>query len=261
MKRMLLRIAGALAKLWGLVPAKLRRKFLMGLFILEGRTGPPGQGLRRLFETMDDLDLAINERAMAYGEGVHPKHRLMAYHDFFVSHIPADSRVLDIGCGHGAVAASIADRVSGVSVTGIDFDTGKIAQAKAWFNRPNLEFVAGDALNDLADEAMDVVVLSNVLEHIDHRSAFLKRLLSRVRPSLVLIRVPAFERHWHLPMRRELGVNYFSDPTHFIEHRWDEFRAEMNAAGLRIEQEQQRWGEIWAVCRPATDDAEPRQAV
>ena len=50
-------------------------------------------------------------------------------------------------------------------------------------------------------------------------------------------------------MRRELGVNYFSDPTHFIEHRLDEFAAEIAAAGLRVTEQRTVWGEIWAECR------------
>ena len=42
----------------------------------------------------------------------------------------------------------------------------------------------------------DVIVLSNVLEHIEHRVSFLKSLVSEVRPQKVLIRVPYFKREY-----------------------------------------------------------------
>ena len=93
------------------------------------------------------------------------------------------------------------------------------------------------------------MVLSNVLEHIEGRVDFLRRLIERATPQQILIRVPLFERHWQIAMRRELGVGYFSDPTHYIEHTLDEFAGEMEAAGLEITERLTLWGEIWAVCR------------
>ena len=31
----------------------------------------------------DKIDWVINERALKYGSGIHPKHSLIKYHDFF----------------------------------------------------------------------------------------------------------------------------------------------------------------------------------
>ena len=81
------------------------------------------------------------------------------------------------------------------------------------------------------------------------RARVRRRLVAAARPSQILIRVPLFERHWQVPMRRELGVSYFSDPTHYIEHTLDEFAGEIDAAGLEITERLTLWGEIWAVCR------------
>ena len=209
--------------------------------------------MKRLFTIVDVLDVVISERATAMeGGGEHPKHRLTRYHDFFIERIAPGSRVLDIGCGYGAVARSIARGVEGATVVAIDFNAESIAQACAKDNPPNLEFVAGDALFDLPAGPWDVVVLSNVLEHIDERVDFLRRLVEVAAPASILVRVPLFERHWHLPMRRELGANYFSDSTHHIEHTLEEFAAEMDMAGLAVVEQRTCWGEIWARCRSAT---------
>ena len=248
MKRLILALAALLSWPYRLIPAPLRRRLMFGLALLDSRIGGPDDALRRLFGLSDDIALLINERAMAHGGGEHPKHRLTRYHDFFVERIPAGARVLDIGCGYGAVARSIARRVDRVTVTGVDMDPARIAEAEAADNPGNLRFVLGDALRDLPAGEWDIVVLSNVLEHIDERVEFLRRIVTGLSPRFVLIRVPLFERDWQIAMRRELGVNYFSDPTHFIEHRLAEFAAETKSAGLRVTEQRTAWGEIWAVC-------------
>jgi 2-polyprenyl-3-methyl-5-hydroxy-6-metoxy-1,4-benzoquinol methylase len=250
MKGLALALASALARVWGLVPAALRRRLLLGLFVLEGRAGVPAQGLRNLLLARDVLDLAINERAMAYGNGEHPKHRLTDYHGFFISRIPPDARVLDIGCGYGAVARSIADSLPGAQVLGVDMDEGRLAQAKALPPRPNLSFLYADATRALPPGPWNVVILSNVLEHVDQRTTFLRDIVRTAQPQMLLIRVPLFEREWQMPLRRELGVNFLSDPDHRIEHTLAEFAAELDAAGLVAEEQMTVWGEIWARCRP-----------
>ncbi len=249
MKRLVLGLVGLLSWPYRLIPWGLRRRLPFGLMMLDSRIGGPGAALGRLFAISDDLELVINERAMAYGNREHPKHNLTRYHDFFVERIPAGARVLDIGCGYGAVARSIARRVEGVQVTGIDMSEARIREAEAADNPDNLAFITGDALLLTPAGDWHTVVLSNVLEHIEGRVDFLRRLIERATPQQILIRVPLFERHWQVAMRRELGVGYFSDPTHYIEHTLEEFAGEMEAAGLEITERLTLWGEIWAVCR------------
>lgn len=243
-----------LASLWRLLPFGLRRRLLFGLLVVEGHAGAPRESLGHLFTVLDDMDRLISRRAMDMEGGIHPKHRLMRYHDFFIDRIPAGSRVLDVGCGYGSVARSIAQRVADVQVTGIELDAGRLEEARRRnADLPNLRLVAGDALKDLPAETFDVVVLSNVLEHLDGRPAFLRALATRYGNPKVLIRVPLFERHWHMPLRRELGVNYFSDPEHRIEHTLAEFQAEVAEAGYAVREQLTLWGEIWADCVQGLD--------
>ena len=37
------------------------------------------------------------------GSGLHPKHRIMNYHKFFVDNVTENDTVLDIGCGNGVL--------------------------------------------------------------------------------------------------------------------------------------------------------------
>jgi len=250
MRPLLLALIRVLSWPMYLIPAKARLGLIKGLMVLDSRVGAPEDALRRQFQVLDMAEKVISERAMVLGSGVHPKHRLTRYHDFFVNNIASGSAVVDIGCGYGALARSIATRVDGAKVTGIDSDGPRLGQAQNADNPANLNFVLGDALHDLPSGQWDVMVLSNVWEHIENRVEFMKGLLAKVQPKKVLIRVPVFERSWHLPMRKELGIGYFSDTTHYIEHTLAEFADETARAGLKVEKQDIRWGEIWAVCMP-----------
>lgn len=247
-KRIVLLCVSIIAWPLKMIPAKWRSNILFSFLIIESRASKPKQALKNLLLLKDKLEILINERALVYGEGEHPKHRLMKYHDFFISNIPDGSRVLDIGCGYGAVARSIAKNVKNVTVTGIENNKERHEQAERGNQLKNLNFIYGDALKLENDEGWDIIVMSNVLEHIDSRVDFLKRIMELMAPKKILIRVPLFERNWEMPMRKELNINYYSDSTHFIEHTTVEFEQEIINSGLKIDCVQYIWGEIWAQC-------------
>lgn len=226
------------------VPAAVRRRAAQ-LVAASFAEGDPRNGMRWLLQVDADVTALQNEVALTYDSGVHVKHRLMRYHDFFVDRIARDEAVLDIGCGYGAVAYSIASRAE-ANVTGIDLDARNIASARSRFLHPRLSFVHGDALQALPQGRPETIVLSNVLEHVEDRVGFLRAVEERAHPRRWLIRVPMFDRDWRVPLRKELGLDHRSDPTHFTEYTRDTFENEMREAGLRIVHLQVNWGEIWA---------------
>ena len=59
--------------------------------------------------------------------GIHPKHRLMNYHKFFVDNID-ENDVVDIGCGNGALSYDIAKKAK--KVVGIELNEKNISFAK-----------------------------------------------------------------------------------------------------------------------------------
>ena len=183
--------------------------------------------------------------ALVYGNGVHPKHRLTGYHDFFTDHVAAGATVLDVGCGNGAVAHDVASKCN-ACVLGIDENEANILYANSKFSHSGVTFAHGRVPDNLPDREFDVVILSNVLEHIEERVKFLAALIEATRARTFLIRVPLFERDWRVPLKRELEIDYRLDRTHFIEYTQESFAEEVQNAGLQITHSEVRWGEIWA---------------
>lgn len=187
--------------------------------------------------------------AIAYGGGIHTKHKHIRYHDFFIGRVDFGEKVLDVGCGIGAVSRKIVVKKQCTSYA-IDLDSSKIELARYINDHPNIEYVVGDALTDLPDRGFDVVVLSNVLEHLPGRVNFLQKLAGATKAKRFLIRVPLFERDWRVPLKKELGLEWRLDKTHETEYTLESFSKEIKQAGLLIVHQEVRWGEIWAEVIP-----------
>jgi ubiquinone/menaquinone biosynthesis C-methylase UbiE len=210
---------------------------------------PASDGLRFLLGLDASLYPLQGQLSVNYGGGVHTKHRHTRYHDFFVRRIKRGERILDIGCGIGALAYDVAEK-AGAQVVGIDLSADNIETALCKHPHSNVTYKVGDALKTPLEGAFDVVILSNVLEHLNARPEFLRRMTDSVRPGRVLLRVPVFERDWRVPLKQELGIDYRLDPTHCTEYTLESFASEMMDAGLKVTHQEVRWGEIWAEAVP-----------
>ena len=175
--------------------------------------------------------------------GLHPKHRLMNYHQFFLDHISPNDYVLDIGCGNGALAFDLAKKAR--RVVGIDTNQKHQTSWQDRFSAPNLLYLIANATTFVPEQTFNVVVLSNVLEHIEHRIEFLKKI-KHLAP-IVLIRVPMIDRDWITLYKKELGIEYRLDKTHFIEYTLVTFQMELTSAGFHLKTTSIQFGEIWAI--------------
>lgn len=198
----------------------------------------------RILMRLDNLYYkSISRLAVAAEGGIHPKHRLTNYHQFFINNVSAADVVLDIGCGNGFLTYELAQKVR--HVTAIDIDKDSIEFARINYNRENINYISGDATRFNFKEKYDVIVLSNLLEHINNRPDFLAKI--RKLANTFLIRVPQLDRDWLTYYKRELGVEYRLDPTHKIEYTMPSLSQELKRAGMSIKRASIQFGEIWAV--------------
>ena len=100
------------------------------------------------------------------------------------------SRVLDIGCGTGALLTyPLALRFPDVSFVGVDSDPPSIAYAQAHYRLPNLDFRLG--LEEAGRHEFDLVIASEVLEHVEDPEAFLVALKGHLNDGgHILLTVP-----------------------------------------------------------------------
>lgn len=177
--------------------------------------------------------------------GIHPKHKILNYYNFFLDNVSSEDKVLDIGCGNGACTNAVSKKVS--RAIGIDISQKNINFAKEKFSNNNLIYITGDATKYIFDEKFDTILLSNVLEHIENRIEFLQKI-KRLAPK-ILIRVPLLSRDWLSVYKKEIGCEYRLDKTHFIEYTNEIFIEEIKEAELKIENFYVKFGELYAVIK------------
>jgi len=55
-------------------------------------------------------------------------------------------------------------------------------------------------------------------------------------------------RHWVVILKKQMGVDYRLDKTHFIEYTKEIFYEEMKNSSLNVKSFEVKWGEIYAEC-------------
>jgi len=202
--------------------------------------------IKALIKLYKHLYVVIARLASKYNNNIHPKHRLMNYHQFFIDNIEKNSNVLDIGCGNGSLTYDLAKKAR--KVVAIDFDKNSIQNAIKRFNKGNIRYIVGDATKYKFEEFFDYIILSNVLEHIKER----KQLLLKIKhfAKYLLIRVPMISRGWLPLYKKEMGFDYRLDSSHYVEYTFESFNNEIESVGLKIISYVINFGEIWAKIVP-----------
>ena len=153
--------------------------------------------------------------------------------------VAAGTRVLDVGCGDGALLAALRDEKK-VDARGMELDSANVAECVA----RGLSVIQGDANIDLADYpegAFDYAILSQTLQTTMRPDLVMEQLLRVGRKAFVSF--PNFA-HWRvrlsllwggrMPVTRLLPIAWYETPN--IHHvTVDDFRALVRDQGIKVE--------------------------
>jgi GT2 family glycosyltransferase/2-polyprenyl-3-methyl-5-hydroxy-6-metoxy-1,4-benzoquinol methylase len=112
-----------------------------------------------------------------------------------LAHVPATAaKVLDIGCGTGALGAQLRTRQP-CEVWGVECDPDAANEARANLDRV-VEAPIDAALAELPAGYFDTLIAADVLEHLTDPWATLRRLTAALRPGArVLLSLPNLQHH------------------------------------------------------------------
>lgn len=170
--------------------------------------------------------------AIRYFDGVHPKNIFHYRSEFFLNHARAGDLVIDVACGTGKILEEMAPKIKGG--LGLDYDEKNLLICRRRRGEGRLQFRQADILEFdyaalQAEFPYGKAVFSHILEHV----ADVPTLLKKVNAAELLICVPSQE-NWYRQTLKHMGLNYFTDATHFREYTRAMLQEELARAGYRV---------------------------
>lgn len=168
-------------------------------------------------------------------EGISPTRNYEKLHDKIIELCPFESKILDVGCGVGILLSKLKSE-NGCEVYGIDFSKNAV------------EFCKGNGVNAIVselpnvpypDEMFDVVICSEVLEHLSKPEKTIEQILRVLKAKgIFIITVPYKEdnvvdkhiEHVHtfdktffekiIPPAYQINFDYIEDNIWTSGERW-----------------------------------------
>ena len=152
---------------------------------------------------------------------------------FIAQYLGSGKRVLDVGCFTGYCSKAFQDM--GNEVVGIDASLPAITKAKELYSGP--EFYCIDAMNlttHFAHGSFDVIVASEIIEHVLDPKFFLKQIKEVLQPGGLLILTTQNSNALHFRLRMLIG-KFRWDFSHYRLYSKSEILSEVKSAGFDID--------------------------
>jgi len=129
-------------------------------------------------------------------------------------------RILDLGCGDGEFIKEILKKYSRKKITGVDISPSRIARLKQEF--PSIDLLCEDILkNSLKKEQFDLIICSQVIEHIQNEEEIIQEFNRLLRKGGYLYVTSVLKKPWAVYKYRNNG-KFVLDPTHEREYASEE---------------------------------------
>lgn len=146
------------------------------------------------------------------------------------------ARVVDLGCGNGALTRQLADR--GYQVLGVDASPEQLALARQAY--PDLTFREGNALDFALEQPADAIFSNAVLHWIDadKQQAMLDHIASQIRPDGLFVCEfggKGCAEHVHAELERRFAAHGLHYRRTFYFPTIGEYAPLLEKAGFRVE--------------------------
>jgi glycosyltransferase involved in cell wall biosynthesis/Flp pilus assembly protein TadD/2-polyprenyl-3-methyl-5-hydroxy-6-metoxy-1,4-benzoquinol methylase len=140
-------------------------------------------------------------------------------------------RLLDAGCGDGYWLHRLSD-IDGVECTGIDYNPLRVERART--AAPFAEIHQGDLLSLSGEKRFDVILLNQVIEHVQDDGGLMQTVKGLLSPGGVLILgTPNEGSPLHQLRNARLGPSFQTDHVHFYTEA--DIRKTIARAGFRVD--------------------------
>lgn len=154
--------------------------------------------------------------------------------DKFISLLPKNAKVLDVGCGAGQKSQYMTQK--GISVTGVDFSESMLELAKK--NAPKANFVLSDArnLNEIS-ELFDGVLAQAVLLHFPKNETLymLQTWKNKLKPQgymyLAVKEVQPGQKDENILVEKDYGYEY---SRFFSYYTLEELKTHLTGLNMKI---------------------------
>jgi len=121
-------------------------------------------------------------------------------------------KILDIGCGGGIICEPLARL--GAKVTGIDFAPNNIIAAKIHSkkNKLKINYINKDIEKSKLDEKFDIILMFEVLEHLDNWKKTIKNIKKNLNKNGLII-ISTINRN---PLSKLFAINIAENILHWI---------------------------------------------
>jgi len=137
--------------------------------------------------------------------------KILAVLGAFATTEPGQRTCLDLGCGSGIIAASLAPHFA--RLVACDLEPGSIAFARSRFPGPNLFHLLADATTiPLADASCDVVICAHVYEHVSNAEALAGEIARVLKPGGVCFFAGPNLLSWYEPHLKTWFLHWFPRP-------------------------------------------------
>lgn len=176
------------------------------------------------------------QNVQVIGPLTHSRYRLMLAE--CPESLPTNSRIIDVGCGNGKFLTMLGDRYPDAILQGIEYSQ----QAREVTPEKLRDAIlVGDVVElapELSKDPYDLVICSEVLEHVLNPTAAIQAIASLVKPGgVVILTVPGGMKYWS--KQDEVA-------GHYRRFEYEEFSKLIKQTGLTITKHY-GWGRVFAL--------------